>query len=326
MSAQSASIMELKNKLKSATDQSETHQKKIKMLEATISKHTTEVIVTFEPSIHIYIQRFHIMFQIKQSDSAKQSLEQQMKTDKDKIRKLEADIQKHKTEQQRLENEIVDANNALRTRSRSFDKTKIDLESEITALKARNAAGDIGPTKKLKEVRRELDDVQSELDRDRKRYAELTGKYEHLEEDYLLAKAQLTAEKENLQTSLNIQRNQLSDSEDAMRLMKKENFELSRKLSDTAARLTDSETKTLRQTSLEYEKNRLKMTLTERDQQIAQLKDENEMNRDVCDQLRREIDELKRMLTDFERVNKAQSSLNDHTSGLEQEVRRLKQK
>lgn len=325
MSAQSASIVDLRNKLKSATDQSETYQKKIKTLEGTISKQITEVIRTLKSSIRIYIIIQNV-FQLKQSESGKQSLEQQMKTDKDKLRKLESDIQKQKTEQERLENEITNANNALRTRSRSFDKTKIDLESEITALKARNAAGDIGPTKKLKEVRRELDDAQTELDRDRKRYAELTGKYEHLEEDYLLVKAQLTAEKENLQTSLNIQRNQLSDSEDAIRLMKKENFELSRKLSDTAARLTESETKTLRQTSLEYEKNRLKMTLVERDQQIAQLKDENEMNRDVCDSLRREIDELKRMLTDFERVNKAQSSLNDHTSGLELEVRRLKQK
>lgn len=39
-----------------------------------------------------------------------------------------------------------------------------------------------------------------------------------------------------------------------------------------------------------------------------------------------QIDELKRKLSDFERVNKAQNSLNDHTSNLEQEMMRLKQK
>lgn len=37
-------------------------------------------------------------------------------------------------------------------------------------------------------------------------------------------------------------------------------------------------------------------------------------------------DDLRKKLSDFERVNKAQNSLNDHSSNLEQEIKRLKQK
>lgn len=238
---------------------------------------------------------------------------------------METDLNKQKSERERLENEIAEVNNAMRTRKRSFDKAKTDLESEITTLKARSA-GDAVPTRKLKEMRRELDDLQAELDRDKKRNADLTGKYEQLEEEHLLIKAQLTTEKENLQASLNNNRNQLSDRDDELRILKKDKYDLNRKLSDTASRLKESEAQCLRMSTLEYEKKRLNLTLEERDQQIAQLKDENEMNSDQCDLMRREIDELRRKLTDFERVNKAQSSLNDHTSGLEQELRRLKQK
>lgn len=39
-----------------------------------------------------------------------------------------------------------------------------------------------------------------------------------------------------------------------------------------------------------------------------------------------QIDDLRKKLSDFERVNKAQNSLNDHSSNLELEIKKLQQK
>lgn len=141
----------------------------------------------------------------------------------------------------------------------------------------------------MQELRKQLEELQVELDRDKKRYSDLNGKYEQLEEEHILIKAQLTTEKENLQTSLIGNRNLLNDAEEKLRNLKKEKIDLSRKLSDAMAKAKELDGQSLRVTTLQYEKNRIKMSLDEREQQINQLRDENDMNKDVCGQLKREV-------------------------------------
>lgn len=162
------------------------------------------------------------------------------------------------------------------------------MENEITTLKARNA-GDAAPTKKVQELRKQLEELQLEMDSDKKRNSDLNAKYEKLEEEHILVKAQLTSEKENLQMSLNANRNILNDREAELRNVKKEKVDLSRKLTEATTKAKDADGQILRITTLEYEKNRIKMTLDERDQQIGQLRDENDMNKDVCSQMKREV-------------------------------------
>lgn len=162
------------------------------------------------------------------------------------------------------------------------------MENEITTLKARNA-GDAAPTKKVQELRKQLEELQLEMDSDKKRNSDLNAKYEKLEEEHILVKAQLTSEKENLQMSLNANRNILNDREAELRNVKKEKVDLSRKLTEATTKAKDADGQSLRITTLEYEKNRIKMTLDERDQQIGQLRDENDMNKDVCSQMKREV-------------------------------------
>lgn len=169
-----------------------------------------------------------------------------------------------------------------------FEKTKENLENEIKSLKARNA-GDAAPTKKVQELRKQLEDLQLEQEREKKRFSDLNGKYEQLEEEHILVKAQLITDKENLQTSLNASRNMMNDREAELRNLKKEKIDLSRKLTEAMSKVKDTDGQSLRITTLQYEKNRIKMTLDERDQQISQLRDENDMNKDVCSQMKREV-------------------------------------
>lgn len=145
------------------------------------------------------------------------------------------------------------------------------------------------PTKKVQELRLQLEELQLELESDKKRYSDLNGKYEQLEEEHILIKAQLTTDKENLQSSLDYNRNIMNDREAELRNLRKEKIDLSRKLVEATSKANALDGQSLRITTLQYEKNRIKMTLDERDQQISQLRDENDMNKDVCSQMKREV-------------------------------------
>lgn len=139
------------------------------------------------------------------------------------------------------------------------------------------------------ELRKQNDELQVELNQDKKRYSELTGRYEQLEEEHLLIKAQLTTDKENLQASLASTKTQLSDTDIDLSKTRKEKQDQGKKLLDAQSKIRDLESKYARSSTVEHERNRLKSTLEEREQEFEKLKNENEMNRDVCMQMKREV-------------------------------------
>lgn len=158
----------------------------------------------------------------------------------------------------------------------------------MASLKAKNSV-DTVPTKKVIELRKQNDELQVELDRDKKRYTDLTGKYEQLEEEHVLIKAQLTTDKEKLQTTLNSTRSQLHDIDSDLSKLRKEKLDLSKKLTEQQNKVKDFESINVRSVTVEHEKNRLKVQLEDREKDFERLKDENEMNKDVCMQMKREV-------------------------------------
>lgn len=171
----------------------------------------------------------------------------------------------------------------LRTKAH---KEKTVLEREIVSLKASN---DSTPNKKIEEIRKQTVELQNSLDRETKQCADLTAKYEHLEEEHILTKAQLTTDKEGLQTSLATLKSKLSNVEAENSRFKKDNIDLSRKIVDMQNKCKDLEGRQLRTNSLEHENRRLTTTIQQREQEFKKLSNENDMNKEVGVQLRREV-------------------------------------
>lgn len=131
--------------------------------------------------------------------------------------------------------------------------------------------------------------MQAGLDREMKKCVDLTGKYEHLEEEHILTKAQLTTDKEGLQANLTTLKTKLSSLEAENTRFRKDNIDLSRKIVDMQNKQKELETKQNRNSSLEHEKNRLLSTIQQKDQDYNKLYKENDMNKEVGAQLRREV-------------------------------------
>lgn len=138
-------------------------------------------------------------------------------------------------------------------------------------------------------MRKQNADLQNSLDHEAEKCANLTGKYEHLEEEHILMKAQLTTDKEGLQANLTNFKTKLTSLEAENTRFKKDNIDLSRKIVDMQNKYKELESKQSRNTSLEYEKKRLSATLQQREQEYLLLSKENSMNVDQSLQLRREV-------------------------------------
>lgn len=232
-------------------------------------------------------------------------------------------MEKEKKEASRWEARVTELDDELSSTRKNFEKMKTSWEKEIQDLKSKmNSKTDAAHTKKLQELRKQLEDTQADLTRESKKYSELNARYETLQEEHVLSKAQLTAEKHNLQSDLGLAKQKLSEVD----VYKTEKLNLEKKLKEAQTRISELESKNINSKAKEYEKNMLRSTIAERDREIEKLKKENEMNGDLASQMRKENEELRRKLDDFERVSKAQRSLNDYNSTMEKELKKLQVK
>lgn len=167
---------------------------------------------------------------------------------------------------------------------------KTFLEKEIVTLRMKAASiTETVTSKKVQELRKQTDELQAELDRDKKRYADFTAKYEQLEEEHVLIKAQLITEKENLQSEVAQQKLKLAQLESECLAAKKDKLDLNRKLTDVEYRIRENDRKISRMNGLELENTGLKSQMEGKMHEFNQLKKENEMNKDVCTQMKREV-------------------------------------
>ncbi|XP_073824644.1 LOW QUALITY PROTEIN: uncharacterized protein [Musca autumnalis] len=256
---------------------------------------------------------------VKQTESNKLSLEQQMKSDKEKISKLEKDCEKERKDREKLETKLSQKDNELLQARKNADKTKQSLEKEIKDLKTKSSKSD---SKQVQELKKQVEDLQESLSSENKRYNDLNVQWEKLSEETILMRAQLSTEKNTLQTELNNAHQKISELE-AIRVNR---TELAKKLNDAQKKIQELETKTLKNSSKEYEKTMLQNKLDEKKHEYERLKRENEMNIDLVFQLRKDNDELNRKLSDFTRIEHAKSSLNGHSADLENEIKSLTKK
>ncbi|XP_030376633.1 myosin-4 isoform X1 [Scaptodrosophila lebanonensis] len=256
--------------------------------------------------------------QLKQSETTKSALETQGKRDKEKYSGLEKDLEKERKEREKLESKITQLDSELSSAKKSADKTKATLEKEIKELKTKSSKSD---SKQVQELKKQMEDLQTSLTDEQKRYEDLNTHWEKLSEETILMRAQLTTEKQNLQAELNAQKQKLSEM-DTIRI---ERTDMARKLSEAQKKISDLEAKTLKGgNSSEYERTVLKNKLAEKEHEYERLRRENDMNIDLVFQLRKDNDDLNSKLTDYERIEQAQTSLNGHGARREAEIKELK--
>lgn len=292
LNGSSSKAKELELKLKSSDEEAKKLNSKMKELEDKLKKQETL---------------------LKQSESSKSSLETQNKREKEKLSGLEKDYEKQNKEREKLETKIAQLDNELASAKKSAEKTKSTLEKDIKELKSKASKSD---SKQMQELRKQLDESQ-------KRYEELNTHWEKLSEETILMRAQLTTEKQTLQSELSATKQKLSDM-DTIRI---ERTEMAKKLSESQRKIVDLEARAIKMsnsTGADHERQMLKNKLAEKEHEYERLRRENEMNIDLVFQLRKDNDDLNSKLSDFNRIEQAQSSLNGHGARREAEIKELK--
>lgn len=79
-------------------------------------------------------------------------------------------------------------------------------------------------------------------------------------------------------------------------------------------------------TTLNLEMTRLKSSLEQTQMELDQIKKEHEVVNDQMEYMRRENDELKRKLDDYDKVNKIQRNISADSSAMEKQIKELKLK
>ncbi|XP_052837633.1 titin homolog isoform X3 [Drosophila gunungcola] len=296
----SSKVSELEQKLKRSDEDTKKLNSKLKDLEEKVKKQEA---------------------QLKLGESTKSSWETQSKREKEKLSSLEKDIEKQTKEKEKLEDKITQLDADLVSAKKSAEKSKSSLEKEIKELKTKASKSD---SKQVQDLKKQVEEVQDSLSSEQKRYEDLNNHWEKLSEETILMRAQLTTEKQSLQSELNAHRQKISEM-DTIRI---ERTDMARKLSEAQKKIADLQAKALKAVNgngSEYERTVLKNKLAEKEHEYERLRRENEMNIDLVFQLRKDNDDLNGKLSDYNRIEQAQSSLNGHGARREAEIRELKE-
>lgn len=208
---------------------------------------------------------------------------------------------------------------------KSSEKAKQKLEKEIAELKTKAASSNEFPSQKLQELQEKNGELEENYNKECKKSSTLTAQYELLEEEYVLFKAKLTTEKEKLESDIKALKSRVKDDDT---VYKQEKEDLTKRVKDLQKKLTEAEHSSgkIATAANDLEKNRLKAKLEEKESEFNKLKQNHEMVVDQLSIMKKEFEESRRKLDDFERVNKAQRTLNDHNATLENELKKLKTK
>ncbi|XP_055546465.1 myosin-2 heavy chain isoform X5 [Wyeomyia smithii] len=298
---QAIKLSEAQRTVQKLEDENSKQNDKIKNLEEKIGKITTTM---------------------KTAETSKNQLETQLKLEKEKNITAEKNFQKLSNEKQEMESRIEELKKDWLQEQQKAKSAKENLERQLEALKRQSSSPDPFALK-IRELSQKNDDLMMKLEEESKKNQKLFAKHEALEEDHVLLKAQIETDKEKLQ-ELEVLRRKLQQADTIETRLVKENTNLSRRLVEMQKKIAELESNAESRTvGLELEKNRLKSALEDKQREYEQLLNENEMNGYQVSQMRKDNDDLRSKLDDYERINKAQRTLSEHNSHLEQELKKL---
>jgi chromosome segregation ATPase len=265
----------------------------------------------------------------KKNNSNLQQTQDGIKQFKDQIEALKGEVQeekrKHK-ESKRLMDE------AAVKEAEKLDARVKDLEDKWAKSKRINQQR----KDKIDQLEKELEEATkaaakpaSGASRNRDEGSEMAKKYELLEEEYVIAKAMWTSENESIKadhSSLKRDNETIQKELSTLRTTYnnknddwiKEKIEFQRKLRDLEDSIRNSAGE-----GWEVERERFKQIIEDRDSQITQQKIEGDVARSQSSSLRKDVDDLKLKLLDYETMSKFQkvvSTDSETVSNLESKV------
>nr|CAH0112438.1 unnamed protein product [Daphnia galeata] len=258
----------------------------------------------------------------------------------ERIQRLEADWRK---ERDQLIGRATDLEVEIKAERKKKDRVEKEYEGEmrekddeVMGLKERIKRTEIelkAALERYEELKNQdtrSRELELELEREHQEYEDLTAKYDLLEEDYLVIKAKLVMDKQNIEREYLSLKKEHDTVEGELRTLR-ETFNLRqdtwiKEKLDMQEKMKEFEEKELRHTGENWyiERSRLKDIIEEKNQQLEKTKRDEEMHRDHIDNIRRENDELRRKLEDFDKVTKIKRSMTYDSSEHEREMRELK--
>ncbi|XP_073957355.1 uncharacterized protein isoform X8 [Choristoneura fumiferana] len=215
----------------------------------------------------------------------------------------------------------------------SHDKDSKNKEAELATLKGKlkileqsSGAG----AKRIADLKQEYEETVKKLEHslavEKAEYEELTGKYEMLEEEHVVTKARLTVEKEQAQGELIHVQKELSSTLAELKTIQ-DNYEKQSSTWNNERSEMQSEISSLQDRlcggGWEVEKARLQARLDQRERELKVALENREVLIHQQDITKKELEEAKQNLEDYERVSKIQRNLTVENAALEQELSAL---
>ncbi|CAH2102685.1 unnamed protein product [Euphydryas editha] len=283
-----------------------------------------------------------------------QKTEKELSTFQTEVTSLKSDISKFETEKKDLENKLnaekkestyweqkaSELDTDLQAERKKFERIRANhdkdiknKEAELATLKGKlkvleqtSGAG----AKRLSELKQEHEEAVKKLEHslavEKAEYEELTGKYELLEEEHVVTKARLTVDKEKAQSELLIAQKELDTVLGEMKALQdtygsqtlnwnKEKSELQREIASLQERLCGG--------GWEVERARLTARLEQHEKDLRTAKDAHDMLSHHHEVAKKELEEARKKLEDYEKVTKVQRTLKSDNAELERELASL---
>ncbi|XP_045537566.1 nucleoporin nup211 isoform X3 [Papilio machaon] len=312
----SSELSQMKEKYETATK--EIQDKEEELLSAKQKLNTIEK----ELSI-LQTETTQLKSEIAKHENERKDLENKLQTEKkeskyweNKTSELESDLQ--------VERKKIDRIRA------THDKDIKNKEAELATLKGKlkileqsSGAG----AKRISDLKQEHEEsikkLEHSLAMEKAEYEELTVKYELLEEEHVVTKARLTVEKEQAQGELLHVRKELNATlsdlkslqekmETQVSNLNKEKADLQNEISSLQERLCGG--------GWEVERARLQARLEQRERELRDAHDQRDVLAHHQDITKKELEEARKKLEDYEKVSKVHRNLSADNVELEREL------
>ncbi|XP_022822495.1 centromere-associated protein E isoform X5 [Spodoptera litura] len=270
------------------------------------------------------------MIQLKSSIS---KLESEKKEHENKLQAEKKESSYWESKASELETDLQAERKKLERMRKAHDVDIKNKEAELATLKGKlkvleqsSGAG----AKKISDLKQEYEETVKKLEHslavEKAEYEELTGKYEILEEEHVVTKARLTVEKEQAQGELIHAQKELASALAEIKTLQnnydtqssawtKEKTELQNSISSLQDRLCGG--------GWEVERARLNAKLEQRERELRTVNDQRDVLEHHHDQAKKELEEARKKLEDYERVSKVQRTLTTENAELERELSSL---
>lgn len=253
------------------------------------------------------------------------------KTEKE-LSTTQLEITQLKSEIAKLENTKKDQDNKLQAEKKEsnyWTNKAADLETDLQAERKKLERMRTAHDKDIKNKEAELatlKELEHSLAVEKAEYEELTGKYEILEEEHVVTKARLTVEKEQAQSELAHIQKELNTALSEIKTLQdnydtqstawtKEKTELQNSISSLQDRLCGG--------GWEVERARLNVKLEQKERELRNAQDQRDVLEHHHDMAKKELEEARRKLEDYEKVSKIQRNLTAENAELERELSAL---